>query len=80
MLRTRLVLFSLGLAAATLAAGATGEAYTRPDRDRVQGTWEVLSVHRDGVADPAQVGALVTFAGDQVTFTPRVVQIFDGTS
>jgi hypothetical protein len=48
--------------------------------DSLQGTWEILSVYRDGSPDPAQVGARLVFAGDKVTLLPRVAQVTDGIS
>jgi len=38
----------------------------------LDGTWEILSVHRDGVLDPVQVGAKLTFANEEVKFQPNV--------
>ena len=47
----------------------------------LDGTWEIISVHRDGEADPLQVDAKLTFANGQVKFQPKVRQIIeDGTS
>jgi hypothetical protein len=34
----------------------------------LDGTWEILSVHRDGELDPVQVGAYLTFANGEVMF------------
>jgi len=42
---------------------------------QLDGTWEILSVHRDGEADPVQVGALLTFANGKVTFQPNIRQV-----
>jgi hypothetical protein len=39
------------------------------------GTWEIVSVHRDGESDPIQVGALLTFANGEVTFQPNIRQV-----
>ena len=55
-------------------AAALGEAPS------VEGSWEVTSVQRDGELDPVQVGARMTFTGDEVKFAPKAVQIDDGTS
>jgi hypothetical protein len=41
----------------------------------LDGTWEIISVHRDGEADPVQVGALLTFANGEVRFQPKSRQI-----
>ena len=40
----------------------------------LDGTWEIISVHRDGEADPVQVGALLTFANGEVRFQPKIRQ------
>ena len=42
---------------------------------QLDGTWEVISVHRDGKADPVQVGARLTFANGEVTFQPNIWQV-----
>lgn len=42
---------------------------------QLDGTWEIISVHRDGEADPVQVGALLTFANGEVTFQPNIRQV-----
>jgi hypothetical protein len=44
-------------------------------QSNLDGTWEILSVHRDGEADPVQVGALLTFANGEVTFQPNIRQV-----
>ncbi len=41
----------------------------------LDGTWEIISVHRDGNADPVQVGALLTFANGEVKFQPKNRQV-----
>jgi hypothetical protein len=83
MWRTRLTL--LGLAGVLLvgagkgrsndprtAAGRGPEAgATKID---LQGTWAITSVTRDGAADPAQLGELVTFEGDKIIFQPAIPQ------
>jgi hypothetical protein len=45
----------------------------------LQGAWEITSVQRDGELDSLQVGARMTFTGNEVNFQPKVVQIDDGT-
>jgi hypothetical protein len=40
----------------------------------IDGTWEILSVHRDGELDPVQIGAQLTFADGEVKFQPNVPQ------
>jgi hypothetical protein len=42
---------------------------------QLDGTWEVISVHRDGKADPVQIGALLTFADGEVKFQPKIPQV-----
>ncbi len=44
----------------------------------LQGGWEIVSVTRDGTADPTRVGETVTFLGDKVWFlsgAPRLPSI-----
>ena len=54
-------------------------AYREPPtmvaQSNLDGTWEILSVHRDGEADPVQVGALLTFANGEVRFQPKIRQV-----
>ena len=38
---------------------------TEIEKKRLQGTWEAVSVHRDGTPVPEQIGATVTVAGDR---------------
>jgi len=69
------------LATALLAANGDGDrSVLISDWNRIQGRWTVLSVHRDGEYDALQVGAHMTFAGDEVAFKQQVAQIMDGTS
>ena len=42
---------------------------------QLDGTWEIISVHRDGKADPVQVGALLAFANGEVKFQPNIRQV-----
>jgi hypothetical protein len=41
----------------------------------LDGTWEVLSVHRDGELDPFQVGAKLTFTNGEVKLQPTAPQL-----
>jgi hypothetical protein len=41
-----------------------GEAEGSP----LQGTWEIVSVQRNGKADPSTIGAHLIFTGDRVQF------------
>jgi len=50
------------------------------EAESLQGSWEVTSVQRDGEPDPLQVGAQLTFTGNEVAFQPKAVQFLDGTS
>ncbi|HJT77306.1 MAG TPA: hypothetical protein VJ739_08895 [Gemmataceae bacterium] len=62
---------ALILAATQLAADLGGRPpFPRAD-GRLEGTWVIESVRRDGEPDPAQVGGTVTFASRSVTFRPR---------
>jgi hypothetical protein len=79
MLRIRWA--ALLLVAALLAGKGGGDrSALNSDWKSLQGTWTIQSVQRDGEPDPLQVGAHMTFAGDEVTFQQQVVQIADGTS
>jgi len=70
----------LGVAVALL----TGPSSTLPVAGRevpsLEGSWEVTAVQRAGESDPHQVGAQLTFAGNNVKFQPKVEQFVDGTS
>jgi hypothetical protein len=47
---------------------------TMVPHSELDGAWEILSVHRDGEADPVQIGAYLTFANGEVKFQPNVRQ------
>jgi hypothetical protein len=67
MLQIRWVALSLALvllAARDQASSAVS--------DEIEGTWEILSVYRDGEADPLQEGTHLTFANGRVIFMPNV--------
>jgi len=46
-----------------------------PDAGWLQGTWIITAVQKDGVADPTQIGAVVTFIGDTVEFAPQLTLV-----
>jgi len=55
----------------------------RAESQRLQGTWVVTSVQRDGALDPTQVGALLTFEESAVRFKRKErppIDLADGTS
>jgi hypothetical protein len=55
----------------------------RAESQRLQGTWVVISVQRNGALDPTQVGALLTFEQSAVRFKPKErppINLADGTS
>ena len=67
---------ALGLALILLAAkdlDSSGVFHGEPSE--IEGTWEIVSVHRDGQVDPMQVGGHLTFADGKVTFLPDVQEI-----
>lgn len=71
---------ALGLAVALLAArdqDSTRIFRGNPAASAIEGTWEIVSVHRDGEADPVQVGAHLIFDNAQVTFQPNARQFND---
>ena len=74
---SRMVLAGLAgcffLAPALLEVGGIGSP-------KLEGSWEVTSVQRDGEADPMQIGARLTFTGNEVKFQPTVLDFVDGTS
>jgi hypothetical protein len=39
--------------------------------ERLPGTWEVTSVQRNGVPESEEVGGLLRFEGNEVTFEPK---------
>jgi hypothetical protein len=76
----RLVRWTLVAVALAVILGSDQEssrAFRRPSptivaQSELDGTWKILSVHRDGQADPVQVGAYLTFANGEVKFWPNV--------
>jgi hypothetical protein len=44
-------------------------------QSELDGLWRIVSVQRDGLADPVQVGAFLTFANGEVKFWPQVPQL-----
>jgi hypothetical protein len=79
MSRNRFAL--LGVLAALLT-GCNGGGHNAGDRkpEPLEGSWEIVSVQRDGQPDALQVGARITFLADTVVFAPKVVDAGDGTS
>jgi hypothetical protein len=75
MPRIRLVLLLAPLA--LLAAHLVDKPVMGPMNTGLEGSWVVRSVARDGHADATQVGAILTFADDRVTFVPTVGQFSD---
>jgi hypothetical protein len=47
---------------------------TMVPHSELDGTWEILSVQRDGEPDPVQVGAKLIFANGEVKFQPNELQ------
>jgi hypothetical protein len=78
----RLVRWTFVAVALALILGSdqdSSRAFRRPSptivaQSELDGTWKILSVHRDGQADPVQVGAYMTFANGEVKFWPKVPQ------
>ena len=77
----RIRLAALAFAVALLPGGI---AHDKPafstDLERIQGTWEIVSVHRAGQPDPLQIGEHLTFSGNEVMFAPNKPPLADGTS
>ncbi len=63
----------LALLVVAVVLSANGGPIALSDAERLQGTWTIVSVHRDGEIDPAQVGAPMTFAGNAVLVEPLSV-------
>jgi hypothetical protein len=62
------------------AAGGEAESLDGSwEAESLDGSWEVTSVQRDGEPDLLQVGARLTFTGNEVHFQPKTVQFADGT-
>jgi hypothetical protein len=71
----------LGVAVALLVgSGGSNQPADGGGAESLRGSWEVASVQRDGEPDPLQVGAQLTFTGNEVKFRPKAVQFTDGTS
>jgi hypothetical protein len=64
-----------------LLTGCAGGQKPRGDGEAqaLEGSWEIVSVERDGENDAQQVGARLTFRGNAVTFQPKVVSFGDYT-
>jgi hypothetical protein len=78
---SRIRLAVLGVALALLMGCRGGNQPAAGGRaESLEGSWEVTSVQRDGEPDALQVGAQLTFTGDEVTFQPKAPQVVDGTS
>jgi hypothetical protein len=75
---SRIRLAILGVAAALLIGGSSNQP-AGWEAAWLQGSWEITSVERDGEWD-LQVGARMTFTGNEVKFEPKAVQFVDGTS
>ena len=57
----------------------SSRAFHRPPptivtQSELDGTWKILSVRRNGQADPVQVGAFLIFDNGEVKFWPKVPQ------
>jgi hypothetical protein len=50
---------------------AYSRAELRAESERLQGSWEITSVLRDGGSDPSQVGGTLFFLGNSVAFVPK---------
>jgi hypothetical protein len=75
----RLRLASLGFLTAVLAGCfASNQPPANREAERLEGTWEITSVQRNGEAESRQIGAPLTFAGDKVKFQPKEIEFTDG--
>ena len=77
MSRNRLAVLGV---AVTLLVGCKSSTPDGGEPESLQGSWEVTSVQRDGEPDLLQVGAQMTFTGNEVKFHPKAAQFVDGTS
>ena len=78
---SRIRLAVLGVAVALLiGCRSSNQPADGGEAISLEGSWEVTSVQRDGEPDPFQVGAQMTFTGNEVKFLPKTVQFVDGTS
>ena len=77
MSRNRLAVLGV---AVTLLVGCKSSTPDGGEPESLQGSWEVTSVQRDEEPDLLQVGAQMTFTGNEVKFQPKAVQFVDGTS
>ena len=77
MSRIRWILFGITM---ILVAGSSEQLADGGRANRLEGSWLVTSVQRDGEPDPLQMGARMTFAGNRIMFQPKALQIADGSS
>src|SRR5262249_44818225 len=63
----------------TLPAPLLAADPAKTDRDKLQGTWAVVSAERDGKADDALKGHDLTFAGDAFTIKLKDKVLYKGT-
>src|SRR4051794_21407928 len=64
MKRNRITALALGVILVVAKWGI--DQSTNPVAGPLEGTWEIVSVHREGNADLAQVGARLVFTGNEV--------------
>ncbi len=77
----RIPLTALGFTLALLAGCTNRDSTTAAlYPDVLAGAWEVTSVQRDGEPDPLQVGARLTFTGNEVKFQPNAAEPVVGIS
>ena len=60
-----------------LSARTNRPVDVRGETARLQGTWVVTSVQRNGVVEPGHVGALLTFEGNVARFQPKELEKMD---
>jgi hypothetical protein len=69
MSRIGLVALPVVLAALAWATGRASPA-VNPDQELLQGAWQITSVTISGEANATEIGGIVSFTGDTVSFTP----------
>lgn len=60
-----------------LSARTNRPVDVRTEPERLQGTWVVASVERNGAAESRHVGAVLTFEGNVARFQPKELQKVD---
>jgi hypothetical protein len=64
----------VGIVVTTLVSGQPGGQTVDNGAASPEGTWEIITVVREGNFDPTQKGAKMVFKGNVVKFQPNLAQ------